>query len=384
MKQRGTFQLMKSVNKSIVLNKIRMDGPISRAQIAKETSITPPTVSSIVKELIQEDVVVEKALGVSQGGRKPTLLHINQDAFYVIGVDAGPSTNHCILTNLAGDILCRTESVIDSNITNKQFLNLLKKDIQSVLEQSSQKDKVIGIGVAMHGVVSVDTGVSLVAPNLRLHNIPIKAELEKEFGYIVKVENDARAMALGEAWFGDHGEVRSLLAVNIGNGVGGGIVIDGNLYHGAQNIAGEIGHMTVDMNGPVCQCGNRGCLQSFATGWAIAQKANKESGEEVYESALAGEKASIHVFKEVSTIIGIGLTNLIHVINPERIVIGGGVTKAWEFLLDPLRKTIRERALTREAKETEVVITNLGDDATLLGAVSLLLVELFSSQIPKS
>lgn len=375
--ERGTFQLMKSVNKSIVLNKILTSEPISRAQIAKETSITPPTVSSIVKELIQEGIVMEKELGVSNGGRKPTLLHINHDAFYIIGVDAGPSTNRCILTNLSGDILYRTESQIDSGITSQQFLDLLKKDIQFVIDQCSSQNKILGIGVAMHGVVDVDAGVSLVAPNLGLHHIPIKDELEKEFGFIVKVENDARAMALGESWFGHHGQVKSTLAVNIGNGIGGGLVFDGKLYHGAQDIAGEIGHMTIDMNGPICQCGNRGCLQTFATGAAIARRANKETGEEVYQSAVSGDKSAVKVLEETGIIIGIGLTNLIHIINPELIVIGGGVAKAKDFIFAPLLETIQQRVLTKNAKETKIVMTKLLDDATLLGAVSLLLVELF-------
>lgn len=375
--QRGTFQLMKSVNKSIILNKIRISEPISRAQIAKETLLTPPTVSSIVKELIEDGIVVESELGKSQGGRKPTLLHINHNEFYVIGVDVGPNSLQCILTNLSGKILNRTESRFGSSISSERFMEVIKNDIQFIIDKSPSQEKIIGIGVAMHGVVNVEKGVSLVAPNLGLKNIPIKLELEKEFGLLVKVENDARAMALGESWFGNHREVESMLAVNIGSGVGAGLVYHGKLYHGAQDIAGEIGHMTIDMNGPTCECGNKGCLQTFATGSAIAHKASKNTGEEVYELALSGDKIAIDVFEETGKIIGIGLTNIIHIINPELIVIGGGVSKAKEFLMGPLRKAIEERTLTEAAKNTKIVVTTLGDDATLLGAVSLLLVELF-------
>src|SRR5699024_7422453 len=225
--RQGTFQWMKSVNKSIILNKIRTNAPISRAEIAKETKLTPPTVSSNVKELIEQGLVKESELGESQGGRKPTMLLINQQAFYVIGVDAGPEKIECILSDLSGAIIERHSIQLTTPITNEKFLSTLKESINhDIHEQEVHTEKRIGLGLAMHGVVEVETGVSLLAPNLGLANIPIKEELEKEFGLEVKVENDARAIALGESWFGDHGQLSSMLAMNFGRGVGAGLVID--------------------------------------------------------------------------------------------------------------------------------------------------------------
>lgn len=384
--QRGTFQLMKSVNKSIILNKIRTSEPISRAQIAKDTKLTPPTVSSIVKELIEQELVRESDLGESKGGRKPTMLHINNNAFYVVGVDAGPETVECILADLSGKIVERVSSKLNIPITNGQFISILKENIHKILHTSKPyHDKILGIGVAMHGVVDIETGTSLVAPNLDLRNIPIKQKLEEEFNLVVNVENDARAMALGESWFGGHGDADSMVAVNIGRGVGSGVVINGKLYHGAQDIAGEIGHMTIDINGEICECGSRGCLQTFASGVAIAERTRKKleeksetiTGEEVYKLAESGNTAYIEILEETGMIIGIGLTNLIHLINPRKIVLGGGVMKSEKFILPKIKQTIEQRVLSPAAKETEVTVTKLGEDATLLGAVSLLLVELF-------
>lgn len=384
--QRGTFQLMKSVNKSIILNKIRTSEPISRAQIAKDTKLTPPTVSSIVKELIEQELVRESDLGESKGGRKPTMLHINNNAFYVVGVDAGPETVECILADLSGKIVERVSSKLNIPITNGQFISILKENIHKILQTSKPyHDKILGIGVAMHGVVDIETGTSLVAPNLDLRNIPIKQKLEEEFNLVVNVENDARAMALGESWFGGHGDADSMVAVNIGRGVGSGVVINGKLYHGAQDIAGEIGHMTIDINGEICECGSRGCLQTFASGVAIAERTRKKleeksetiTGEEVYKLAESGNTAYIEILEETGMIIGIGLTNLIHLINPRKIVLGGGVMKSKKFILPKIKQTIEQRVLSPAAKETEVTVTKLGEDATLLGAVSLLLVELF-------
>jgi len=382
--QRGTFQLMKSVNKSIILNKIRTSEPISRAQIAKETKLTPPTVSSIVRELIEQDLVKESELGESKGGRKPTMLLVNKNGFYVIGIDAGPKTIECILSNLSGQIKDRVVVSIESPLTNESFLELLKNGIKKILKNVKERSKVLGIGMAMHGVVDVARGTSLFAPILQLSNIPIKDELEREFDLVVQVENDARAMTLGESWFGEHGDVSSMMAVNLGSGVGAGVAINGKLYHGSTDLAGEVGHMTIDMNGERCECGNRGCLESFASAPSIVKRANKmmpdkniTSSREVYELALENDKECVELLQRTGAIIGIGLTNLIHVLNPELIIIGGGVSKSERFILRPIRETISMRGLTKEAKETRVVISELGDDATILGAVALLLVELF-------
>lgn len=387
MMRRGTFQWMKSVNKSIILNKIRTDAPISRAEIAKKTKLTPPTVGNNVKELIEQGIVKESNLGESKGGRKPTMLLINHKSFYVIGVDAGPETVVCILTDLAGNVIERSTSKLHLPISNKEFLAVLKNGIRTIIQNSSIAfEKIIGIGVAMHGVVEVQTGTSLFSPNLRLTNIPIKQVLEKEFDLEVKVENDARAMALGEAWFGDHGDLNHMLVVNIGRGVGAGLVVNGKLFHGSQDIAGEVGHMTIDLNGDRCECGNRGCLQTFVSGPAIARIAKKTlnsinhkevTGEKIFEWAVLGNEECINILENTGRIIGIGLTNLIHVINPEKIILGGGVTKAAEFILPAIQNVIKECALTPDAKQTEVMISTLCDDTTVKGAVSLLLVDLF-------
>ncbi|MDC3416840.1 ROK family transcriptional regulator [Aquibacillus salsiterrae] len=400
--QRGSFQWMKSLNKSIILNKIRISGPISRAQIAKETKLTPPTVGSIVKELIEQTIVKESELGQSQGGRKPTMLMINHSEFYVIGIDVGPQTVEFILTDLVGDIKEVLVKPVLHHVTNQQFLELLKAGINELINQFIKlKDKIIGIGVAMHGVVDVEAGMSLYAPNLNLRHVPIKEELENTFDYVVKVENDARSMALGEAWFGGHEEEANMMVINIGTGVGAGLVIDGKLYHGEYDIAGEVGHMTIDINGQKCECGNYGCLQTIISGPAIAERARQAAksrdssvlfelvegdlsemtGEFVYQAALKHDQLALSIFEEVGGFIGIGLTNLIHIINPCKIIIGGGVANAEAFLLEPIRQTIRKRALTDRAKETEVVFSRLGEHATSLGAVALVLVELFKPNL---
>lgn len=392
--KRGSFQEMKALNKSIILMKILNDGPISRAQIAKETKLTPPTVGTLVRELIEKKMVLESSQGESKGGRKPTMLIINQKAYYIIGLDAGPTKIDAILTDLSGKVISNIEYKLSLPLTEDEFLTSLIEATEAILEQSTEYiDDIIGIGVAMHGVVDAETGCSLYAPNLDLYNMPISDTLANHFSYIVKVENDARALALAENWFGQGKNSERLVVVNIGTGVGAGVTIDGELYRGESYIAGEIGHMTIDLKGEVCTCGNRGCLQTLISGPAISTRTKKMIDEgavtslsevkdltslDVYQAAEAGDAFAREVLRETGSYIGIGLTNLIHTLNPSQIVLSGGVSKAGKYILPTIKATIDKRALTKTAKQTMVNITELGDHASALGAVALIIVELFA------
>ncbi|WP_261131530.1 ROK family transcriptional regulator [Bacillus sp. Marseille-Q3570] len=396
---RGTFQLMKSINRSSILNMIREKGPISRAEIAKQTTLTPPTVSNIVKELIESKFVIETTQGTSQGGRKPTLLEINADQFYVIGIDVGRYKMNFVVSNLFGDMKDTTVLGIKEHPSKEDLLDTMKKGIHTLLEpERNDPKKFIGIGVGMHGIVDVEKGISLFAPSFQLYDIPIKSELEKEFELLIKVENDARTMTLGESWFGYGNNEDNIVGVNVGHGIGAGIMINGRLFHGESDIAGEIGHVTIDLSGPKCTCGNYGCLQTLAGGPAIANRAKKElktgrysrildlvdndlekvDGKVVYEAASAGDEFSIELLNQTGRYLGIGLINLIHTLNPESIIIGGGVSRAGDFLMDGIKETIHSRGLTKKAKETPIILSKLGENASAFGSCVLILEEFFN------
>lgn len=384
---RGTFQLMKSVNKTTVLNMIRLEGPISRASIAKKTSITPPTVSSIVKELMEEELVKESRLGKSSGGRKPTMLLLNEEGCYVIGIDASSKQIKAIVCNLVGTILFRSEQSVHDHTTSEIFLQkMILVTKEALASVRSKKKKVLGIGVAMHGVVEIESGISLYSSNSGLKNVPIKETMEEEFDLPVVVENNSRAMTIGEYWFGDYGYTERFAAINIGRGVGSGLIKGNNLEYGAQGVAGEIGHVSISLDGEVCSCGNRGCFETFVTGDAIVRRAKEQikaapntlTAEQVFSFAQEGKKDYQLILEETGMLIGIGVINLIHTVNPDKIVLGGGVMKSADYLLPSIRTTIQERALTGKVKDKTVIeITQLGDDATVLGASALLLRELF-------
>ncbi|MCM3166383.1 ROK family transcriptional regulator [Peribacillus frigoritolerans] len=402
---RGSFKLMKSINRSLILNIIREKGPISRADIAKLTKLTPPTVSSFVKELLEAEIVIERNLGESSGGRKPTLLTLSEDMFHVIGMDVGSQNIKTILTSITGKVIKKSVVPLPAQTTNEALLSLMIDSVSGILDHTKiDEEKIVGIGVSMHGIVDVEQGSSVFAPNLNLQDIPIKRVLEERFNMMVKVENDGRAMSLGELWFGNGAGIDSFVCINVGRGIGAGIIINGKLYHGSHFISGEIGHMIIDIDGPQCTCGNYGCLQTFASGPSIVEWVKKEmrlghssllttmtngdlekvTGELIYLSALEGDTLCKTALQQAGRYLGVGITNVIHTVNPRRIIIGGGVSNAGDLIMDNIIQTVNQRALTNPAKQTEIILSKFGDDATAMGAVALILAELFTSRNTES
>ncbi|MGE7647268.1 ROK family transcriptional regulator [Peribacillus frigoritolerans] len=402
---RGSFKLMKSINRSLILNIIREKGPISRADIAKLTKLTPPTVSSFVKELLEAEIVIERNLGESSGGRKPTLLTLSEDMFHVIGMDIGSQNIKTILTSITGTVIKKSVVPLPAQTTNETLLSLMIDSVSGILNHTKiDEEKIVGIGVGMHGIVDVEEGSSVFAPNLNLQDIPIKRVLEERFNMMVKVENDGRAMSLGELWFGNGAGIDSFVCINVGRGIGAGIIINGKLYHGSHFISGEIGHMIIDIDGPQCTCGNYGCLQTFASGPSIVEWVKKEmrlghsslltnltkgdlekvTGELIYLSALEGDTLCKTALEQAGRYLGVGITNVIHTVNPRRIIIGGGVSNAGDLIMDNIIQTVNQRALTNPAKQTEIILSKFGDDATAMGAVALILAELFTSRNTES
>lgn len=402
---RGSFKLMKSINRSLILNIIREKGPISRADIAKLTKLTPPTVSSFVKELLEAEIVIERNLGESSGGRKPTLLTLSEDMFHVIGMDVGSQNIKTILTGITGKVIKKSVVPLPAQTTNEALLSLMIDSVSGILDHTKiDEEKIVGIGVSMHGIVDVEEGSSVFAPNLNLQDIPIKRVLEDRFNMMVKVENDGRAMSLGELWFGNGAGIDSFVCINVGRGIGAGIIINGKLYHGSHFISGEIGHMIIDIDGPQCTCGNYGCLQTFASGPSIVEWVKKEmrlghsslltnltkgdlekvTGELIYSSALEGDTLCKTALQQAGRYLGVGITNVIHTVNPRRIIIGGGVSNAGDLIMDNIIQTVNQRALTNPAKQTEIILSKFGDDATAMGAVALILAELFTSRNTES
>jgi glucokinase len=251
----------------------------------------------------------------------------------------------------------------------------------------ADRDVISAASVVVPGTVDSSNKVVMQVPNLPcLDNFPLKDALAKELGWPVVLENDANAAALGEMWQGAARGCQTIICITLGTGVGGGIILDGKLWRGADGSAGEIGHMTVDPNGGMkCKCGNTGCLEMFASATAIVRldrealpshpdsilREDALSAKDIYEAGLKGDTLALDVLARMGTYLGIGLANLINVLNPEMIVIGGRVANAWQLFAEPMHKEVMARAFPLPAGRVRIVPAECGDDAGLLGAARL-------------
>lgn len=397
----GSFEKMKLLNQSTVLNMIRLKEPISRAEIAKLTKLTPPTISSLVAELIEKNLLVEEqSTSATSGGRKPILLRINYSAYYIIGVYAAAEVIRVILTTMDGNIVTDFSRDITELPTKPEFMTMMIECIHHVLQTKHiNRELILGIGIAMHGLVDSEQGVAIFSPHLHLENIPLKERIEEEFNIPVIVENDVRALAIAESWFGQGKGVSDFICISVGRGIGSGIFINNEIYKSTFYTAGEVGHTILDVNGPLCECGNNGCLEAYASEVAILKKAKeelknhpdtiltewlKDSGTElslnmVYEAAKEGDRFVISLLEKAGESLGLAAANMINILKPSKIIVEGGIFEVGDFVLSQLKKRIEKYTFKSSHEEINVVCSELGKTGMVLGAVTLVLKKLFKT-----
>ncbi|MBO8165123.1 MAG: ROK family protein [Brevibacillus sp.] len=365
--------VVKKGNKSIVLEIIKNRSPISRADIASLTNLNKGTVSSLVNELIDEHLIYETGPGESTGGRRPIMLIFNASAGYSIGIDIGVNYILGILTDLKGEILL--EQII--SMKRLDYAEILNKVIDMITYFKSNMKKspygLIGIGIGVPGIVQKN-GTVLLAPNLGWKNIPLKQIIEDKFHVPVIIENEANGGAYGEKVFGIGQKSDNMVYVSAGIGIGVGLIIDGRLYQGNMGYAGEMGHMTVNVNGGKCRCGNSGCWELYASEQALIQKAiqngydeNDISLEKLMELANTGDKKAIQIFAEVGEMFGIGITNIINTFNPQQIVIGNRMASAEKWLREAVERKLKENLLWFFKDNLTLDFSQLAKYSTSLG-----------------
>jgi glucokinase-like ROK family protein len=384
-----------------VLNVLRQEHSISRADIARMTGLTPATVSSLVTRLQSSSIVRITGFGESRGGRRPRLVEFFPDAFYLAGVDIGIEKAIALVTDLHGRIRSRARITLVPSEGREKTLRNVMSMTRSVLEQlGSGRKKVRGIGVSFPGLIDADRGIALQLPALPgWRETPLVAAFRDEFGLPCCLENDAKAMALGEAWLGAGRGCKNIFATIIGRGIGGGIVLNGELYRGQYSTSGEIGHVTINPDGPRCSCGNRGCLEAMASGKALAAaairaarkggaarivreaKGNIEhiTAENVAAAARDGDALALRLVNESARYIGIGLAAVVNLLSPEMIIIGGGLSRMGDFYLRTIKETIAARAFAHGLTMPRIALSTLGENASCLGAAALVLKEALSA-----
>lgn len=319
----------------------------------------------------------------------------NDHGEWAIGVDLGGTNLRAALVNRQGNVLSRKRGSTEAQTGPEAVIQKIGALAKGLLrEQNLAIPNLRGVGVGAPGPLDPKKGEIYYAPNLSgWSHVPLKKLLETELGGYVQVENDANAAALAEYRFGAGRGTRSMVCLTLGTGVGGGIILRGKVWRGATYAAGEIGHMTIERDGPLCGCGNRGCLEALASASGLISRVKSligkgeasprlyglaEQGADItprllYEEALQGDAFCKEMLAETGTYLGIGLTNIIHILNPEAIVLAGGLIGAGPFLLEAALAEVQRRAFPWAAQATRILVGELGDDAGVLGAAALVL-----------
>jgi len=400
MQRTGDLKLIQELNRSIILRTIRHYGPISRSEIAKKNKISPTTVTAAVKELIRQGLVYEDGVGISTGGRKPVLVRFSSDSKFIIAVAITNSSIKIAEMNLEAKV--RRQKVFPVyNLTGKLVIDYLLKSIGQFLEEYSDLTKCIGISIISPGIINVDKGVIYENTKLKLKNIPLKEMVEKQFKLKTWLENDANAIALAEKRFGAYKKFKNLIYITIGDGVGAGIIVNGSIFRGCRGGAGEVGHTSIDKNGIPCDCGNTGCLENYVSWPAICSKVLSSVAQgkhtmmselvkgdisritpSIFRDALKkNDQLAKEIMKDTAAYLATGMVNLVNLLNPDIIILGGKVAYDNQFLLSQVKKLVFQKALNILTDKLEICPTSLEKDFRMIAAATITLQEIFHFSI---
>jgi glucokinase len=284
---------------------------------------------------------------------------------YAVGIDIGG-------TNIKAGVVSEDGRVIAqwAELTEHKDKDTLIKQITKIVENFKKKYVIKGVGIGVAGLVDYEEGVVRVSPHLPLKNIPLRSILTDQLGLPVSVDNDANAGGLGERYYGMGRTTPNFVFLTLGTGIGGAVFINGELIRGTKGFAGELGHMIIDINGPQCKCGARGCLEALASGSAI-EKIAGTGASEVTKAASAGEDKAKEILTSIGKKLGIGIANILNILDPELIIVGGKVSQAGALILNPAIQVAMTQALAYGSRKTSIKISTLGDEAGILGTATL-------------
>jgi predicted NBD/HSP70 family sugar kinase len=376
---------IRDINKQIVLNYVRVRSPISRAEIARETSLQRSTISAIVERLQADGLIEEIGKGDSSGGRKPTLLRLRTGTPAVIGVDVTPRETTIALADLNGSIMQRSVFPTSSDIEfmNGQILSKVKQFAVTYKEYNLE------VGISIPGIADQSTGRIIYIPYFQWSDWDIGKKIAEATGLSVVIDNDANAVALAELWFGSDEirKTRNFIVVLIAEGIGTGIIIDGQIYRGEGGAAGEFGHMFVGKNAPVtCSCRRTDCWEAHASEKAILQRyadGNGSGGSAVNMDSFIGlaqngEKRAVSAIRDSAGYLGIGISNLLIGFSPQTIVVSGSLIRAWDLISGQINE-LAQRSIRHELSGAKIVPSALRDNPTVLGSISLILARKFAA-----
>jgi len=388
--RRGTSR---EINRQIALNLIRTHQPVSRADLARLMNVRRGVASLLVSELLSENLIFEGALGASVGrGRRPTFLYIDSRERCVVGVDIRASRTYILVTDLVG----RQLGAVSSFQTNRDVDVLIQELARRIKQILTDYHACEGVGVSVPGMVEPTKGRVVHAPTLSWHDVNLRDPLAAALGIPVQIENSGKACALAQLWATRSDVVASgnSVFVSVSDGVGVGIVVNGEVLRGRHNTAGEFGHVPLSIDGPKCSCGATGCWESYVSNLATLSRYfgrdlsdprprdSEEASfsvEDLIARARAGEAKALAALNSTARYLGLGLGSIVNALDPARIYIGGEITTAWSLIEPIVRSALRERTLTEFGGATEIHVVPAEDHPRLRGAVALVAAPAFAA-----
>ena len=389
-------ELTKTINQFNILNAIRKAGLISRIEIAEITGQSRAAVTNITARLLKEKMIVEKETKTSSSrGRRRVMLTLNPTAVHVVGVKLSAFQVSFAVTNMQADVLSSLIVPVRIGKKSVEFVaDLIEEGIRHcVSEARINLRKISGIGIGIPGFVSGEKGITYWSPLYRKGNTNLRDLIRKRFNIRTYIENDANTVTLAQQWFGEGSGIDNFIMVTVEHGVGMGIVVNGQIYRGANGIGAEFGHMVIKPGGAACRCGKRGCIESYVADYSVLEAAinackagqwqcrniSSLTIEEVTLMARKGEPALRKIFKRGGQILGLGISGLVQIFNPEKIIIAGEGVRAGALLFEPMRKMIKAQTTPEMYHTLQIVIQKWQDTDWARGAASLVLQELYKS-----
>jgi N-acetylglucosamine repressor len=393
---------IKLQNRAVVFRAIREAGAISRADLAKQTGLNPATLTHITRELLERDLIEDAGAGEARVGRRSSLLRIHSMIGNILAVRLARHNIQGLLTDLdLHDPVIHTAS--SSFLSNPMDASLpaLLDLIETLIEKSGlDRRTILGIGISAPGPLDSGRGILTAPPNFPgWDSFPIRKIIEEKTGFPTFLDNDANSAALAEKWFGAGRNLDNFVFILVEDGVGGGLVINGDIYRGQHDIAGEIGHSSIDRNGAVCACGNTGCLELYASPHTVESRVrqalldgrkslvsdlsnndpNRITFELIAKAALQGDALANEAILEMAQALGVAAVNVVNSFDPQAVILGGKINLAGQLILPVVQEYVNQRAISRSEQQLPVLMSELGEMAPVIGAFSLVLRKLFQN-----
>jgi len=382
--QRASRSLLRDFNVSLLIELVRRAGSISRAELARQSQLSAPTVSAIVDSLLKRGIVIETTTAPSSGGRPPVLLSVDPKAGYVVGIKLRGDGVTTVVCDLDAQIVSSNERYVPLVGDPMAALDAIEEETRRALRDAAvPASKVLGVGVGMSGVIDSTAGVCRFSHLLQWHDVELAAPLRRRMGLPVWVENDVNTLAVAEKWAGDAHTASNFVTLSVGRGIGLGIVVDRSLYRGSHGAGGEFGHMIVEPGGPRCECGRFGCLEAMVGEGALRRRISERKGHDVSREELLmlveiGDSAALDIVDSAGRKLGLAVANMVTLLNPELLIICGEGTALGSAFIDPIVSSVREQTFADLGRQLEIKIQSWGDEAWAVGAATLVLRESFN------